>query len=244
VKLVFLGTRGYIEPRSRRHRMHTSTLVCYRGRRVMIDCGESWRGRLADVRPHAIVVTHAHPDHADGLRAGAPCPVFATAETWQLLGSCPVPRERRRRLEARRGRRIEGIRFEAFPVLHSVRAPAVGYRIRAGGVVIFYVPDVVSIPQREEALRNVRLYVGDGATLTRNMVRRHAHTGEPFGHATVRQQLGWCAEEGVERMIVTHCGSDIVGGDERRVAARLRELARERGVEAEIACDGMERILR
>lgn len=71
-------------------------------------------------------------------------------------------------------------------------------------------------------------------------VRRHPGTGELFGHATVRQQLGWCAEEGVPRMIVTHCGSDIVAGDERQVGARLREMARERGVEVESAHDGME----
>jgi hypothetical protein len=45
-------------------------------------------------------------------------------------------------------------------------------------------------------------------------------------------------------MVVTHCGSDIVGGDERRVAARIRRMAAERGVAVEIAHDGMERVLR
>jgi phosphoribosyl 1,2-cyclic phosphodiesterase len=244
LKLVFLGTRGYIDPESRRHRMHTSTLVCHRGRRVMIDCGETWRGRLAEVGVHAIVLTHAHPDHAFGLDRGSPCPVWATRETWERIGGFPIERRQRHVMSARVPRRIEGIRFEAFPVAHSVRAPAVGFRVHADRVGVFYVPDVVWIPERRAAFRRIRAYVGDGATLTRNMVRRHRRSGALFGHANVRQQLGWCAEEGVPRMIVTHCGSDIVGGDERRVAARLRELARERGVEAEIACDGMERILR
>jgi len=245
VKLVFLGTRGYIEPESRRHRLHTATLVVYRGRRVLIDCGETWTGRLGDVRPHAIVLTHAHPDHAFGLEAGVPCPVHATAETWERIAERVRPPEaRRRRLAPRRARHIEGIRFEAFPVVHSVRAPAVGYRVTAGRVAIFYVPDVVWIHDRAEAFRGIRLYVGDGATLTRNMVRRHRETGELFGHATIRRQIGWCAEEGVPHMIVTHCGSDIVAGDERRVGARIRRLARERGVTVEIAHDGMERILR
>jgi len=45
-------------------------------------------------------------------------------------------------------------------------------------------------------------------------------------------------------MIVTHCDSDIAGGDERKVGAELRRLAAERGVEVEIAHDGMERVLR
>jgi len=39
VNLTFLGTRGEIEARTRRHRMHTSLLVSHRGARVMIDCG-------------------------------------------------------------------------------------------------------------------------------------------------------------------------------------------------------------
>src|SRR5690606_19591850 len=46
-------------------------------------------------------------------------------------------------------------------------------------------------------------------------------TGEPFGHTTIRAQIAWCSEEGVPQMFVTHCGSDIVGGDERRIAAEL-----------------------
>jgi phosphoribosyl 1,2-cyclic phosphodiesterase len=240
VKLVFLGTRGYIEPKSRRHRLHTSLLVRHGGSRVMIDCGETWRERVADVAPDAIVLTHAHPDHAFGLDGGSPCPVWATRETWERIDAFPIGKSLRHVVSPRAPRSIGGIRFEAFPVIHSVRAPAVGYRIHAGRVGFFYVPDVVWIPDRAAAFRRIRAYVGDGATLTRNMVRRHRDTGELFGHATVRQQIGWCAEEGVPRMIVTHCGSDIVAGDERKAGARVRAMARERGVEVQIAHDGME----
>jgi hypothetical protein len=42
-------------------------------------------------------------------------------------------------------------------------------------------------------------------------------------------------------MVVTHCGSDIVGTDGQEAAARIRNLARECGVAVEIASDGMER---
>jgi hypothetical protein len=186
LKLVFLGTRGYIDPESRRHRLHT----------------------------------------------------------WERIGHFPIERGERHLISPRSPRRIEGIRFEAFRVVHSVRAPAVGFPVHAGRVGIFYVPDVVRIPARRAAFRGIRVYVGDGATLTRHMIRRQRGSGQRFGHASVRQQLGWCAEEGVQRMIVTHCGSDIVAGDARRTRARLRELARESGVAVEIAHDGMERVLR
>lgn len=221
--------------------MHTSALIIHEDRRVMIDCGETWRDRVRDLRVDAIVLTHAHPDHAFGLDSGSPCPVWATEETWERIDHFPIEQKKRHVIGPRRPRQIEGIRFEAFSVVHSVKAPAVGYRIHANRVGIFYVPDVVWIPEREEAFYRISAYIGDGATITRNMIRRHQETGELFGHATIRQQLGWCAEEGVPRMVVTHCGSDIVGGDERSAGAKIRALAQERGVEVEIAHDGMER---
>lgn len=84
---------------------------------------------------------------------------------------------------------MEGIFFEAFTVEHSIRAP---------------------VHEREDALRECDLYVGDGATLDRSFVRKR---------------------------------------EERRVTSgrwtpSSRQMARERGVEARIAHDGLELVLR
>jgi len=137
---------------------------------------------------------------------------------------------------------IEGITFEAFPVEHSIRAPAVGYRITAGRVTVWYAPDLVYIEDRDEALQGCKLYIGDGATLTRSFVRKRGDT--LIGHTPVRTQLTWCRKEGVPRALITHCGSEIVEGDERTLGAELREMADERGVDAGFAHDGMEVVLR
>ena len=88
--LTFLGTRGEIDARTRRHRMHTSLLVSYRSADVMIDCGLDWLGKLKRLNPSAIVLTHAHPDHAWGLKRGAPCPAYATEKTWQESQHYPI----------------------------------------------------------------------------------------------------------------------------------------------------------
>lgn len=242
MKLTFLGTRGEIDVRTRRHRMHTSLEVAYRHRRVMVDAGRDWLGHLGEVAPHALVLTHAHPDHAFGLQAGSPCPVHAPPAVWEAIGHYPIRQGARHTVEHREPAIIEGITFEAFPVEHSLRAPAVGYRISAGTATVFYVPDVAWIPGRAEALAGVQLYVGDGATLDRSLVRR---SGDAFfGHAPVRTQLTWCGKEGVPRAIFTHCGSQIVEGDERALGARVRRWAGDRGVEAQVAHDGMEVVLR
>ena len=39
--------------------------------------------------------------------------------------------------------------------------------------------------------------------------------------------------------IITHCGSEIVTGDERQLLANLRGVGAERGIEVGIAYDGM-----
>ncbi len=98
-------------------------------------------------------------------------------------------------------------------------------------------PDLVYIPERHAALAGVRIYIGDGATVERPLVRRRGDA--LIGHTPVRTQLTWCRKEGVPRAIITHCGKEIVEGDEKEVAARVRELAEERGVDAEIAYDGL-----
>jgi hypothetical protein len=90
-------------------------------------------------------------------------------------------------------------------------------------------------------LKNVRVYIGDGATLTRSFIRKRGN--RLIGHSPVRTQLGWCEKEHVLRMIVTHCGSEIVAGDERKLGAKLRAMGCERGIEVSIARDGMKMVL-
>lgn len=240
MKIVFAGTRGYIESRNRRHFMHTSLDVSYLTDTVRIDCGADWLEHTDSIRAAAIAITHAHPDHAEGLKNGAPCPVYATEDAWKTMASYPI--EERRKVNLREPFQIGKIRFEAFPVIHSTRAPAVGYRVAAGRVSIFYVPDVVYIENRQEALSGIHLYIGDGATLTQSFVRKVG--GSLIGHAPVQTQLTWCRKEGVPRAVISHCGSEIVEGDERTLGATLRKMAEERSVEAQIAYDGMEMVLR
>jgi phosphoribosyl 1,2-cyclic phosphodiesterase len=235
MKLTFLGTRGEIDTRTRRHRMHTSLLVSYRTANVMIDCGLDWLGKLNRIDPSAIVLTHAHPDHAWGLKHGAPCPVYAPEKTWQELQHYPI--EERQVIKERTPTKICGITFEAFPVEHSILSPAVGYRVSAGRACIFYAPDLIFIYERSAALKDVQIYIGDGATLTRSFIRKRGKA--LIGHSPVRTQLTWCEKEGVRHAIITHCGSGIVSGGERKSSASLRTMAAERHVEVRIAYDRM-----
>jgi phosphoribosyl 1,2-cyclic phosphodiesterase len=235
MKLTFLGTRGEVDHRTRRHRMHTPLMVSYRGADVMIDCGLDWLGKFQRLHPNAIVLTHAHADHAWGLKRGAPCPVYAPQKTWQELQHSPF--KDRHVIDQRTPTKICRITFEAFPVEHSILSPAVGYRVSAGRARIFYAPDLIFIHDRQDALKGVQVYIGDGATVTTSFIRRRGK--RLIGHSPVCTQLTWCEKEGVPQAIISHCGSEIVTGDERKLFAKLRGMAAERGIEVRIAYDGM-----
>jgi phosphoribosyl 1,2-cyclic phosphodiesterase len=234
IELTFLGTRGEIKVRSRRHQRHSALLIEHENARIMIDCGADWLGRLHTVAPTAIVLTHAHRDHAGGLAAGAPCPVYATGETLRLLRRFPI--HDRRALSPKKSTAIGGVRFRAYRVRHSIRAPAVGYRVSAKAGSFFYLPDVAKLPKPSAALHGVGVYIGDGATLRRSMVRMK--DGVLIGHAAITTQLDWCTKAHVYRAIFTHCGSPIVRGDARVLSAAVRQLGREHDIDARLACDG------
>jgi len=240
MKLRFAGTRGEIEPRTDRHKLHTALLVIHNRKKVMIDFGRDWAGRYNEVKPHAIVVTHAHPDHVFGLVQGVPCPVYATEYVWRDIADYPI--EKRVNIKIREPFTVCGIEFEAFMLDHSTRCPAVSYRITAGNRAIHYAPDVVYIHDRAQALENVKIYIGDGATMQRSFVRKR--NGNLIGHTPVKTQLGWCEKEGVPKAIITHCGTEIVTGDEQDITRKLNEWGAERGVGVRLAYDNMEVIVR
>ena len=105
----------------------------------------------------------------------------------------------------------------------------------AGRAALFYVPDLAALRDPASALHGVDLYIGDGATVTRSMVRRRGR--DMIGHATVGAQLAWCREQGVRRAIFTHCGSEVVRSDARAIGAAIATLGQEQGVEASVAYD-------
>jgi phosphoribosyl 1,2-cyclic phosphodiesterase len=239
MKLKFPGTRGYIDESSELHNMHTCCEVSYRGKGFTIDCGLDWIDRLDELNPKALVLTHGHPDHVGGLERGVDCPVYATEETWEVIKDYPIGDPHV--IKPREPVEIRGVTVEAFTVKHSFHAPAVGLRITAGKVTIFYAPDLVYINDRQGALSGVKAYIGDGATIRKSFVRK-SHD-QIIGHVPVQTQLTWLKKEGVPLGIVTHCGSEIVR-DHDRALDQIRDMARQRGVKAEIAFDNMEKMIK
>jgi ribonuclease BN (tRNA processing enzyme) len=239
MRLHFYGTKGYVEEKSEAHSGHSAFTVESEGFRLLCDFGQNRKGLLATIRPDAVFVSHAHPDHAWGLEEGTDVPVHASAITHEITKDLPIGN--RVTLAPEQPVTAGPFRLTGFPVVHSVRCPCTAVRIEGAGLTLVYSGDVISFERPEAALAGADLYIGDGSTLKGSLVRRHA-TGALMGHTTVRAQLGWLAKFGVGRAIFSHLGSGPIEMGEPALKDALEELARERapGCRVSAASDGWE----
>ena len=236
--LTFYGTRGFVDAESESHRGHSAWVLEVAGFRLLCDFGQNQKGRLSEIRPDAIFVSHAHPDHAWGLEEETLLPVFASATTHEITKDFAI--RDRRVLAPGEASRLGPLRLTAFPVVHSVRCPCVAVRIETPEGVVVYSGDIVSFEDPAAALAGATLYVGDGSTLEGSLVRRHP-SGVLMGHTTVRAQLGWLAKHGVRRAVFAHFGEGPIAMGDDALGMALRELAAKKapGCDATAAADGL-----
>jgi ribonuclease BN (tRNA processing enzyme) len=239
MRLHFYGTKGYVGEPSREHAGHSAFVLEEKGFRLLCDFGENRKGMLSKIRPDAIFVSHAHPDHGWGLWEGTDLPVYASAITHELLRELPLLN--RVVLAPQDPVAIGPFHLAAEPVIHSVRCPCVGARISAGGFTLVYSADIVAFEDPEAALAGADLYIGDGTTLTGSLVRRH-QSGALIGHTTARAQFGWLARHGILRAVFSHFGPGPVEMGEQALAAALEKLAAANppGCAVTAAHDGLE----
>lgn len=239
MRLQFYGTKGYVEESSRAHAGHSAFVLEEVGFRLLCDFGQNRKGMLSKIRPDAIFVSHAHPDHAWGLEEGTDAPVYASEITHELLAKLPI--QNRVVVSPDSPADLGPFRLTAFPVLHSVRCPGTAARIAIGGFTLVYSGDIVAFEDPEAALSGADFYIGDGSTLTGSLVRRHKSSAL-IGHTTVRAQLGWLSRHGVPRAIFSHFGKGPIEMGEPALEEALGELATSPppGFAVTAAHDGME----
>ena len=237
MRLHFYGTKGYVDESSDAHAGHSAFTVEAGGYRLLCDFGQNRRGLLATIRPDAIFISHAHPDHAWGLEEGTAAAVHASAITHELTAKFPI--ENRVVLEPGRAVAAGPFRLTAATVVHSIRCPGIGVRLEAEGRTLVYSGDVVSFEDPDAALDGADVYVGDGSTLTGSLVRRHS-SGALIGHTTIRAQLGWLAKRRIGRAVFSHFGGEAIAMGEEALSEALAKLASERlpGGEVTAARDG------
>lgn len=215
VRLTFLGTRAEGEKKTENHFYHSSLLLqSFQARpfRLLIDHGRLHAFDLSILKPDAILITHAHPDHYLWVwqEVNNAIPVYLTRETFDYGTYTPIhyhiflPY-----------RKLFLGPFQIFPyrVLHSINCPTVGFKIYLpDGKVLLYNPDLADIIAKEHILSAVDYYIGDGSTIKGNLLRRK---GEMLsGHTSIPAQIDWCKKYGIGNIIFTHIGRDTMNHEE------------------------------
>lgn len=211
IRLTFLGTRAAIEEKNEKHFYHSSMLLQSFDNypfRLLIDYGQIHAYDLSILKPDAILITHAHPDHYLWTlqEVNFSIPVYLTQETLNYSKYSPLyPRI----FIPYQSLTIGPFHILPYRVIHSIRCPAVGFKIQLpDGKVIVYNSDLIDLISKEEILPGVDYYIGDGSAVNRNLVRRKGEL--LFGHTTIPTQINWCKKFGINNIIFTHIGKEII----------------------------------
>ena len=211
ISITFLGTKGEIEESTPRHRYHSSALLVAGAARILIDYGRLRRQSLNEIKPDAVLITHAHPDHYAWLHEDLPldAPVYMSQDTYDYGKYKP---QNSRIIKPGETFGAGPFVCESYDVMHSIRCPAVGWRIKAGGRTLVYNSDLVDIIRKEAVLTGVDYYIGDGSAIKANLVRRRDDV--LFGHTRIGTQINWCRKFGIPNVMFTHLGKETIGKEE------------------------------
>jgi len=229
MKLKFLGTKGEIEEESPKHKYNSSLLIEEQGFKLLIDHGLLSQ-KLVEIKPDTILITHGHLDHFVWLKEDENYPgkIYLTSETEKLAKF----KKDFKILKNNQWFKIGPFKIFAYRVVHSLIAPAVGFKVKNAQRLI-YNPDIV-VMEDKDVLKNVDLYIGDGSSVKSNLVRRRDE--KLFGHTRMKTQINWCRQYGISNIIFTHLGKEALSiGDKELV----KILGKEK-IDIKIAYDGME----
>jgi len=259
LKITFLGTIGDIEKTEWNHEKNASILVETARAKVLFDFGERFtRGDFSRLKVKHVVLTHAHKDHAYGLAKLKPeqlkgVTIYCTkacqegtdySKEYSLVAAGVPQTYKWKRFQRilKKPFRIEDLSIIPFPLWHSVKALANGFLIKSGRVSVVYCPDVLYINPAERGLiKNADLYIGDGASLRRDLVRKpkaYPDGHVRIGHASIRTQLKWCQDLGIKTAVFTHFGEWALEMREQQLRSTILELGKKYGVKAIAVQDG------
>jgi ATP-dependent DNA ligase/phosphoribosyl 1,2-cyclic phosphodiesterase len=228
--ITFEGTKGDVPTVSPKHRLPSSITVYHNPTTLLVDFGEGYENVPSNVS--AILLTHAHPDHAFGLKdKTVDVPVYLNKFSNRLLDKEHYSFHRK--IFWRNPFTVEGIKVTPVPVIHSVKAPTSGFLFEAKGRKLAYFPDVLRIKDLN-VLKNTDVYIGDGSALDRDII--HDVDGKKVGHASIRTQLNWLASQGVKRAVFTHFGKWATS---LAVREAFQELEKEFNIKVVAASDNM-----
>jgi len=227
MKLKFIGTKGEIEEQTPQHRFHSSLLLEKQNFRLLIDHG-LLSPKLSRIKAKAILITHAHPDHFLWLKKdedyqGKIYLTRETAKAAKVSKNFVI-------IKKNHWFKLGPFKIFAYPVAHSLIAPAVGFKIKAKKTLV-YNPDILFF-KNKAILKGVDIYIGDSSSVTRSLVRKK--DDQLFGHARIQTQINWCKKYQIRTIIFTHLGKEALGLGKKALEKRFKQ----ENLTIKIASDG------
>jgi ribonuclease BN (tRNA processing enzyme) len=231
IKLRFLGTKGEIEEETPVHRFHSSMLIEPGGTKLLIDYGLLRQHTLEETAPDAVLITHAHPDHYSWLKQDVPSdtPVYLTQVSLDYGKFRP---RNPHVVTPMKPLKVGPFKCMAYEVIHSIRCPAVGWKLTVDSRTLVYNSDLVDIVEKDKVLAGVDWYIGDGSAVRANLVRRRDDT--LFGHTRIITQVHWCEKSGIKNMIFTHLGRETLREEQNFKREHPEVIFARDGLEMEI----------
>ena len=225
-------------------RNYSATLFNLGDEHLLVNAPKGISGMLSAlvnaVKPTYVLIEHIHEDVIGGLhelRSLNPT-VFATKDTWDYI------RKHYRALSGEKGRFediypskrkiIKDQPFKAGPftvnaveVEHAKSGDpaALGFKINMADNTIWHSSDIFQIPNQKEVLKDVDIFIGDGASLSKGILQNHT---------SIAEQIKWAQEAEIPRIYFTQIGN--VGKTHQELNDALHELA----PNAEALYDGAE----
>ena len=170
-----------LDPRDRR--LRTSAIVEEGDTRILIDCGPDFRQQMLNIDVNrsfdAILITHEHSDHVDGIDDLRPASFFGEVDIYadefcakhliQRMPYCFLPKEQRYAgvpalnmhvAEPHETFTVGNMTITPFRVMHG-KLPILGFRIND----LVYITDMSQLPESEVE------YAKDAKLLVENALR-------------------------------------------------------------------------
>jgi phosphoribosyl 1,2-cyclic phosphodiesterase len=196
-------------------RNYTATLFSIGNEHLLINAPRGILDMLGAkrIKPKFILIEHIHEDVIGGLHElrGLKPAVFATRTAWAYLRKHyralsgqrgdfnDIYNFKRYILEPEKSIKLSSFEATAYTVKHAKPGDpdALGFRVKLGEKNVWHASDVLSIPNRKEALKEVDIFIGDGASLRR---------GVKPGHTSMEEQIKWAQEADIPKIFFTQIG--------------------------------------